>query len=409
MLCGIGGEIYDNDDLKSLQLLYVVYRHGDRTPISLYPNDPNIDYKWPVGLGQLTILGKFQHYKLGKFLKDRYKNFLTDDPEEIFVRSSGKDRCLESAECNLAAMYPPKLNWVWNKDLDWQPIPVQTVPLSEDNMLNPDSPCPEADKEELRIIESPEGQKYIKEHKDLFEYLSNHSGSKISFWKNVDYLFNTMWIEKRCNLTIPIWAIPVWDQMSEVTSDTFYWEFKTKLIQRLRAGPLLNEIINHMLQKAKGQLSNKIKIYMYSTHDTLIAALLNALEVFNRIAPPYCATIIFELHSDGYQDHTVRILYLNTSNPIQEPQKINILKLPRCSKRCQLGKFVQLTRDIIPSDWRKECGLISQTPILSQQAIIIIVVLGIPLFILLLIVSLLLWRYCCHEEDGFPYQLVPTV
>ncbi|XP_023219386.1 prostatic acid phosphatase-like [Centruroides sculpturatus] len=409
LISAISGEIFKSDDLKSLQLLHVVFRHGDRTPISLYPNDPNLHYKWPVALGELTVLGKYQHYRLGMFLRERYKNFLTENPEEVIVRSSGKNRCLESAECNLAAMYLPKSKWVWNKDLNWQPVPIQTVPLSDDNLLYTDSPCPEAEKEEERIKGSPNGQKYINEHKELFEYLSNYSGTKVSFWKDVDYLYNTIWIEKKYNLTIPSWAIPVWDEMNQVTSDTFYWEFSTKLIQRLRAGPLIGEITNQMLQKAKGQLSDQIKVYMYSSHDTLIAAVLNALGVFNGIAPPYCATIVFELHSDGYQDHTVRILYLNTSDPTEEPQQIHLLKLSSCSKRCQLGKFVQLTRDIVPLDWKKECGLVKQPPILSQQAIIIIVVLGIPLLILLIVVSVLLWRYCCQDDDGFPYQLVPTV
>ena len=33
--------------------VHLVWRHGDRTPISPYPNDPYKDYQWPGGLGQL--------------------------------------------------------------------------------------------------------------------------------------------------------------------------------------------------------------------------------------------------------------------------------------------------------------------------------------------------------------------
>lgn len=36
-----------------------IYRHGDRTPIEPYPNDPWGDTKyWPTGWGQLTNVSK---------------------------------------------------------------------------------------------------------------------------------------------------------------------------------------------------------------------------------------------------------------------------------------------------------------------------------------------------------------
>uniref|UniRef100_A0A1W7RAX7 acid phosphatase n=1 Tax=Hadrurus spadix TaxID=141984 RepID=A0A1W7RAX7_9SCOR len=396
-------------ELKTLQLLHIVFRHGDRTPISLYPTDPNIHYRWPVGMGELTALGKLQNYQLGRFLRERYKDFLTNDPEEVSARSSGKNRCLESAESNIAGMYPPVGKWIWNANLSWQPVPIQTVPLPEDDLLNPESECPEAEKEQQHILHSPKGQQYIKEHEDLFDYMSNHSGANIKYWKDVDYVFNAMWIEKKYNLTIPDWSLPVWDEMAAVSNMSFYWPFSTKLAQRLRGGPVLGEIISHMLQKAKGELSETSKIFIYSTHDTMVAAVLSALGVFNNIAPPYCAAILIELHSDGEHEHTVRLLYLNSSNPEKEPQRPITLTLPGCHPHCQLGKFVQLTRDIIPVDWKKECGLIEDPPILSKQAVVIVVMLGLPLFILLIIVSVVLWRYCCREDDSFPYQLVPTV
>lgn len=39
-----------------------------------------------------------------------------------------------SAMTNLAALFPPEGVSVWNPGLPWQPIPVHTVPLSEDRV-----------------------------------------------------------------------------------------------------------------------------------------------------------------------------------------------------------------------------------------------------------------------------------
>jgi len=81
------------DSALSMRTLFVVHRHGDRSPIRTYPKDPYGDPKyWPDGWSQLTIAGKQRLYKLGKFLRRHYAYFLTSDPREVKVRSSGAFR-----------------------------------------------------------------------------------------------------------------------------------------------------------------------------------------------------------------------------------------------------------------------------------------------------------------------------
>lgn len=91
-------------DAGTLKLVQIVYRHGDRTPISFpLPNDRYAsDSYWPEGFGQLTNRGKYRIYSLGKYLRQRYSNFLTDTPREVSARSAGSDRCLESSALLLA-------------------------------------------------------------------------------------------------------------------------------------------------------------------------------------------------------------------------------------------------------------------------------------------------------------------
>ena len=47
-----------------------------------------------------------------------------------------------SAMSNLAGLYPPKGNQIWNPNLLWQPIPVHTRPLADDNLLSSHAKCP---------------------------------------------------------------------------------------------------------------------------------------------------------------------------------------------------------------------------------------------------------------------------
>lgn len=79
---------------------------------------------WPDGWGQLTKVGneivednifhcnllqqgKERMYGVGQYLAGRYKGFLGQSPREVYIRSAGSDRCLESAQLLLAGLYPP--------------------------------------------------------------------------------------------------------------------------------------------------------------------------------------------------------------------------------------------------------------------------------------------------------------
>lgn len=77
-----------------------------------------------------------QEYELGKYIRNRYKDFLspTYSPDEVYIRSTDVDRTLMSAESNLAGLYPPVESQEWNHELKWQPIPIHTIPENEDEV-----------------------------------------------------------------------------------------------------------------------------------------------------------------------------------------------------------------------------------------------------------------------------------
>lgn len=81
--------------------------------------------------------GMMGHYKLGKWLRQRYSSLPEEyDRSDIFVQSTDVDRTLMSAYSNLAGLYEPNPSKNWDPDIKWRPIPVHTVPEAAD-MVNP--------------------------------------------------------------------------------------------------------------------------------------------------------------------------------------------------------------------------------------------------------------------------------
>jgi lysosomal acid phosphatase len=80
--------------------------------------------------------GKRRMYLLGQHIRTRYSAFLPPLylPEHLYVLSSDADRCIMSAECFLTALYPPLPFQKIHPELNWQPIPVHTVPRDLDRV-----------------------------------------------------------------------------------------------------------------------------------------------------------------------------------------------------------------------------------------------------------------------------------
>ena len=74
-----------------------------------------------------------QQHRLGAYLRTRYGSLLNSTylASEIRVRSTDYDRTLMSAQSNLVGLYPVKSNSD-NGQVPIQPIPIHTVPITED-------------------------------------------------------------------------------------------------------------------------------------------------------------------------------------------------------------------------------------------------------------------------------------
>lgn len=140
---------------------------------------------------------------MGKWLAKRYSNLIhsTYSKDDIFIRSTDVDRSLMSALSNLAGLYPPNKNDTWNKNINWQPIPVHTVLETDDNVLAAKKNCPAYNYALKKLKKSKEFVALDEKYKKLYQYLTEKSGRKIDSLETVQFLYDSLHIETLYNKT----------------------------------------------------------------------------------------------------------------------------------------------------------------------------------------------------------------
>ncbi|CAH0548758.1 unnamed protein product [Brassicogethes aeneus] len=319
---------HENDTLVAVQMLY---RHGDRTPMAVYPNDPNkkLVYR-ETSSAQLTNKGKERQYKLGQWLRKRYNGFLPSkySNSDIKILTDDEDRCFMSAMSNLAGLYPPKGQQIWNKDIKWQPIPVR-FNLS---LQTPEN-CPVyedlSNKAELELFED-----ICSQHGDILEYLAEKTGAEINDMATLVYtIIDPLKCEEAQGLKLPKWTDTVYPKPL-VDWVSLYYSLGTsssKLAQ-FRIGPVFQSILDHFENVNE-------KVIMYSSHDSSLVDIVYTLQPNHpKFWPEFASVVILELWQNKDEEYVK--LTLKRDNTIEE------INIDQCGVKCNLEKFKKLVEPV---------------------------------------------------------------
>ncbi|XP_014217453.1 venom acid phosphatase Acph-1-like isoform X2 [Copidosoma floridanum] len=344
----------DRDDPSNLRLVSVVFRHGDRAPdpAEMFPTDPHQSF-YPEGPGGLTIAGKRRLYKLGELLRLRYDHFLGDAclPDSVFARSTDYPRTKMCLQLVLASLYPPRMtSQLWNANLLWQPVPTVYVDSKRDWLMIPEN-CPQYMAERARVEGTPEVREKIESFRGFMDKLTGLTGKEISKPVDMFNLYHLMTAERAMNLTLPGWTDDVFPSGRLLEGTYLEYEIfsHNRRMRRLNGGKLLYAIMKDMKMAMVGEIPKNRRIALYSGHETNVAAVLQALGIFEPHVPAYSSAVLFELHAINNEYYVKVVRYLGI------PSEFVVQRIPGCEELCPFRTFSYLLRDVIPTQNELDC------------------------------------------------------
>ncbi|EFN76082.1 venom acid phosphatase Acph-1 [Harpegnathos saltator] len=344
-----------NSDME-LQLLHVVFRHGDKVPhreFQNYPNDPYRDHSYyPMGNGDLTNEGKMREYKIGTMLRERYDQYFGPDywPAKIYARSTEVPRTQLSLQLVLAGLFPPSKRQTWNPHLPWIPAWTFFVPYETDNLLFPHF-CHRYQEEYRRFLQLDSTKKMINKYKNVMDYLTDHSGKLINSTGAVSHMYNLLKEEAAQNLTLPRWTENVFpNPMQEIIELDFKLRSYTKTLRRLNGGMLLRKMMDDIKEHQAEKLSKDKKAFLFGSHEVNVAAVAYALGTNEPAVPAYGSAIILETHRDKEGFYYVRVLLWTGVT-----EQVIVQTIPGCAELCPLEEFLNIVKDILPNDEEYYC------------------------------------------------------
>ncbi|XP_053670958.1 lysosomal acid phosphatase [Anopheles nili] len=358
------GDSTDESGLRTLRMVSIIFRHGDRSPTEFYVNDPHRNHAWTGGLGALSEKGSQQMFQLGKLLRPRYYRLLPPNglysKEHMTITSSYAERCIMSAQSFIAGFLPPLEN-TNPLPIPWQPAAVNVLPRDRDTILAQGQPCPRYEQSKKRLLTYPpkDIRELYEKNAALFRTLSQGTGQNVSTILDVEFLYNTLEIEKAAGLELPDWTDGIFPQkMLPIAERSLSLITELPLMKKIKGGAIVGELLENAVRRRAGILVPERNIFIYSGHDVTLVNLMRALNVIDQTTgkPDFSATIVFELHHSITfdDDFEVKIVYFFNSDD-KYPKEIEI---PNCESPCSLTKFEQVMEPVRLRNYVETCQLV---------------------------------------------------
>ncbi|EFA79150.1 histidine acid phosphatase family protein [Heterostelium album PN500] len=390
-----------------LKMMQVITRHGRRTPesnrypLSLWSCNSvdnlivNKDANRPeCNLGQLTVFGTRDLINLGKnyhrmlidkvhFLSDEYK------PDEIFVRSSDRERTISSARSLMHGLYGGAFADAQEHMLNAATSFV-ILPEAVENIY-PRGSCPRYAflksilPKHPKVLEEQKNSKledFSQRLRDIFEASKGYdSPFYVPSWRSYAGLVNSFDCFKNHGLPLP-------EGFNDEIVERMYLEASKEYkrmslfpeMQRLGIGRFIGDLNKQLKSKATNQENTKdLKFGLYSAHDSTLGALLVAYDMYEENTHPETASALEFLLFEKDQNNNKKVedskqqqlATENAGKPTTNQQQQQFVKviynqkpvhIKKCKEfevdeMCPYEKFIEISQELIPKDWNQECKI----------------------------------------------------
>jgi len=423
---------------EELLMIIEVTRHGARAPLK----------KWyartwghSLQLGELSDVGKRQHYLLGRELASRYPSFFGSKlrAEEFYVRSTAISRTQASAVSHLMGMWDhfssTKLPFP-NGDRRIQPAgqpitpdknpfdtplpfgllvsPIHSESLEEDFLLRPfsETTCPKKYTEIKQSFETIAQQletdqdfkRLVKEATDRYGHAWDGTDALKTCYDVADFA-----LQDAANSPSP--TIAASDPLLSKIARCYHFGIggvnEADEYRRTLNAPIVLEIIGKLNAKVQ-TVDSKLKYMYYSSHDVNIAGLqsLFGLLDFRCIREDLLAKSSGDKCGTFPELASNVLIELSTERDIDYVKlKLNFEPIDFCNERnadqqfrCRLSDFTYKLLQMVDSSWQDFCGYQSKsvpaiptrptTPVSSQKALL-------RFFALLVVIINLIVLFAC--------------
>lgn len=347
----------------------IIWRHGDRSSGHTYPNDPYKGF-WKNGPYQLTERGMAQAYDLGIYLRGKYGHLLSDryHANEIYVRTTDRDRTKMTAQCVMAGLYSPRKYNTWqSKSTPWIPFPLHSKEMSYDWLIqvqqDPEEDCPKCDIMLADIHKSSDAYaKTISTYSSFFEKIQKLTGNDTPYnIYTILNIFDNLNCLRENGHLLPDWVdgtvMKTLEDLAGISIGARFVDLEgaySKTLSKMRNGIILEKMVDNMKKRIK--LETELSLVGYSAHDSTVTPLLVSLGAYNWILPPYASCVMIDLHENAENDYSVEFWYRNDSTKDPYP-----LSFYDCGQKCSFEKFLKVASTVMTDETTPHrCGILKK-------------------------------------------------